>query len=150
MGGAFHLRPYRPDDYEHAIGVWLRAWQRAMPEIAFAKRLEWWRERWQRELVPSNTIIIAESDGAVIGFLVIDPANGWLDQIAVEPLRWGDGIADALVAEAKRISPRSVRLDVNQSNKRAVRFYERAGFVRIGDGVNSRSGAATHLYEWKP
>jgi putative acetyltransferase len=43
-----------------------------------------------------------------------------------------------------------VRLDVNQSNKRAVRFYERAGFVRIGDGVNSRSGAATHLYEWKP
>jgi putative acetyltransferase len=150
MAGALHLRPYRLDDYEHAIGVWLRAWQRAMPEIAFAERLEWWRDRWQRELVPNNAIIIAESDGALTGFLVINRATGWLDQIAIEPLRWGDGIADALVAEAKRISPGGVRLDVNQSNKRAVRFYERAGFVRVGAGVNERSGEATYLYEWRP
>ena len=33
---------------------------------------------------------------------------------------------------------------------RAVRFYEREGFTRTGEGVNKHSGAATYLYEWKP
>jgi putative acetyltransferase len=52
--------------------------------------------------------------------------------------------------EAKRISPSLIRLDVNQINGRAVRFYEREGFMRAGEGVNKHSGAPTWLYEWKP
>ena len=147
---AVTLRAYSPVDEDAAIALWQRTWAQHYPHIDFAKRVSWWRDRWQRELVPNNTIVIAEREGAMLGFLVINPATGWLDQIAVEPLRWGDGVADALVAEAKRISPRSVRLDVNQNNKRALRFYERAGFARTGEGVNERSGAATYLYEWRP
>jgi putative acetyltransferase len=55
-----------------------------------------------------------------------------------------------LIDEVKRISPAVIRLDVNQSNGRAIRFYERNGFVRTGKGINKNSGAATWLYEWKP
>jgi putative acetyltransferase len=150
MTADIRLRPYHSDDYESAIGIWMRAWQKALPEIAFAKREEWWRNRWQNELVPNNAITIAEIGNQLEGFVVIDPKSGWLDQLAVEPVLWGHGIADALMAEAKRQSPGIIRLDVNQANPRAIRFYERTGFVRAGEGVNKNSGAPTYLYEWKP
>lgn len=150
MQGEVRLRPYRHEDVDDAIGIWMRAWQTAMPEIAFAKRLEWWRHRWQHDLVPNNTITIAEVGSRPEGFVVIDPRSGWLDQLAVEPVLWGHGVADKLMEEAKRVSPEGVRLDVNQTNVRAIRFYERVGFVRAGEGMNKHSGAATYLYEWKP
>jgi putative acetyltransferase len=150
MRGEIRLRPYRPEDFEASVDLWMRAWQAALPEIAFAKRLEWWRGRWLNDLVPNNRIVMAEADGALAGFFVIDPKTGWLEQLAVDPASWGTGVASALVDEAKRISPALIRLDVNQNNHRAVRFYERDGFVRAGEGVNKHSGAATYLYEWKP
>jgi putative acetyltransferase len=128
----------------------MRAWQTAMPEIAFAKRLEWWRHRWQHDLVPHNVITIAEVGGRAEGFSVLDPERGWLDQLAVEPALWGHGVAERLIEEAKRVAPAGIRLDVNQANPRAIRFYERSGFVRTGTGVNPHSGAATFLYEWRP
>lgn len=143
------LRPYRAEDFEDAVALWMRAWQTAMPEIAFAKRLDWWRHRWQHELVPKNTITMAEIGDKPEGFFVIDPVTGWLDQLVVEPVLWGHGVADKLIEEAKRVSPAGVHLDVNQTNGRAIRFYERAGLVRTGSGVNKHSGAATYLYEWK-
>ena len=150
MRGDLRLRPYRPDDFEDAVGLWIRAWQTAMPEIAITKRLEWWRHRWLQELVPRNTIVIAEFSGKTAGFVVINSETGWLDQVAVEPAYWGNRIAEELLNEAKRISPALIRLDVNQTNVRAIRLYERLGFIRAGDGVNPNSGAPTYLYEWTP
>jgi putative acetyltransferase len=150
MRSDIRLRLYKPDDFEDSVSLWMRAWQAALPEIAFAKRLAWWQHRWLHELVPNNIITIAEVGGRQQGFAVLDPKTGWLDQLAVEPALWGHGIADALIEESKRLSPSLIQLDVNQSNARAIRFYERAGFVRTGDGVNKNSGAATFLYEWKP
>ena len=39
-------------------------------------------------------------------------------------------------------------LDVNQANARAVRFYEREGFRKVGEGVNPVSGLETLAMEW--
>jgi len=57
---AFHLRPYRAEDEDAAIELWLRTWQLAYPSIDFAARVTWWRERWRKELVPNADIIVAE------------------------------------------------------------------------------------------
>jgi putative acetyltransferase len=149
-GAKVRLRPYRPDDFEASVDLWIAAWQAAMPEIAFAKRLEWWRQRWQNELVPNNTITMAESDGEIVGVFVLHPVTGWLDQLAVAPAHWGSGIARALMAEAMRIAPGRIALDVNQTNARAIDLYERLGFRRTGESVNQNSGAPTFLYEWTP
>jgi putative acetyltransferase len=149
MGG-IRLRPYRAEDLEPALDLWRRAWDAAMPEIEFSARMSWWRDRWTRELVPNNEVIVAEADGEQIGFVVINKESGYLDQIVVDPKFWGSGAAKRLLGEAKRICPQSVILDVNQSNPRALRFYEREGFVRIGEGKNPISGKPTFRCEWKP
>jgi putative acetyltransferase len=144
------LRRYASADLEPAVALWQRAWDAAMPEIDFGERLAWWRARWTGDLVPNNAIAVAEHGGRLVGFVVIDPRSGWLDQIVVDPPFWRSGIGERLIEEAKRLAPAGIRLDVNQSNARAVRFYERLGFRRAGAGSNPNSGAATWIYEWRP
>jgi putative acetyltransferase len=143
------LRPYGPADEPAAVELWRRTWQAAYPGIDFAARLDWWRERWRNELVPAATITIAQRDGAILGFVTVDPATGYLDQIVVAPQAWGCGLAATLVAEAKRIAPRGLDLHVNQDNARAIRFYQKHGFVIAGTAVNPRSGSPVHKMSWR-
>ena len=86
--------------------------------------------------------------GALIGFVTID-ASGYLDQLVVAPDHWGSELADALVDEAKRLSPDRITLLVNNDNARAIRFYERNGFVHAGEDVNPTSGRPVLRMEWK-
>lgn len=145
----FVVRDYRDEDCEAAIALWRRAWDVALPEIDFSARLDWWRERWVRELVPNNRICVAEDKGRLAGFIVIDPGSGYLDQIVVAPEDWGTSVAKRLMDEAKRISPARISLEVNQGNARAIGFYERAGFEYTGAGVNPLSGLPVWHYAWK-
>jgi len=148
MPSAFHLRPYRAEDEEAAISLWQRSWQEAYPSIDFASRVTWWRERWRRELVPDAAIIVAEQADELVGFVTID-ATGYLDQLVVAPDLWGAELGNALVAEAKRLSPDGVTLLVNTDNARAIRFYERNGFVHAGNDVNPTSGRPVLRMQWK-
>jgi putative acetyltransferase len=144
----FHLRPYSAADEGAAIALWLDTWQQAYPDIDFAARVTWWRERWRGELVPNANIVVAEQADALIGFVTID-ATGYLDQLVVSPGHWGSNLGNALVDEAKRLSPDRITLLVNTDNSRAIRFYERNGFVQAGGDVNPTSGRPVLRMEWK-
>jgi putative acetyltransferase len=144
----FHLRRYRAEDEDAAIALWLDTWQQAYPSIDFVARVSWWRERWRGELVPNADIIVAEQAETLIGFVTIDP-KGYLDQLVVGPDHWGSELGNALVDEAKRLSPDGITLLVNTDNARAIRFYQRNGFVEAGDDVNPASGRPVLRMEWK-
>jgi putative acetyltransferase len=146
----FRLRPYRAADEDAAIELWRRTWQLAYPHLDFTARLDWWRERWRSELVGTATITLAESAGQLVGFVTVDPKTLYLDQIVVAPEAWGSRIADALLAEAKRLSPAGLDLKVNADNARAIRFYEKQGFTVAGTDVNPRSGAPIRKMAWRP
>jgi putative acetyltransferase len=148
VSSPFHLRTYRTDDEDPAIALWHETWQQAYPEIDFAARVPWWRERWRGELVPNANIVMAEQAGALIGFVTVD-ARGYLDQLVVAPDHWGSDLGNALVDEAKRLSPNGITLLVNADNSRAIRFYERNGFVHAGEDVNPTSGRPVLRMEWK-
>jgi putative acetyltransferase len=148
MPEAFQLRSYRESDEDSSIALWLETWRQAYPSINFDARVDWWRNRWRTELVPVAQIVIAEQDGALVGFVTID-GTGYLDQLVVSPAQWGSDVSRALVDDAKRLSPNGVTLKVNADNIRAIKFYMRNGFVKTGDEVNT-SGRAVDLMEWKP
>src|SRR5947199_5296240 len=107
MSVPFQLRSYRDIDEDAAIALWRDTWQLAYPSIDFAARVNWWRERWRKELVPNANIVVAEREGALIGFVTID-ASGYLDQLVVAPEHWGSHLGTALLDEAKRLSPDGV------------------------------------------
>jgi putative acetyltransferase len=144
------LRPYVAADEGAAIALWQRTWQVAYPQIAFGKRLEWWRARWRDDLVPVATIVIAERDGAMIGFVTIDQKTGYLDQLVVAPEFWRSGIGRILVDEAKRLSPEKLELHVNQDNERAIALYVKTGFSITGESVSKHSGFPLYVMTWRP
>ncbi len=149
----YHLRQYQTADEDAAIALWLRTWQAAYPQIDFAARVDWWRERWRNELIANAEIVVAErEDGGgrtMVGFITIDPRTSYLDQLVVAPESWGSGVGAALIAEAKRLSPAGLALDVNIDNARAIRFYEKHGFCIGGAGVNPISGKPVHRMTWR-
>jgi putative acetyltransferase len=144
------LRPYSEADEDAAIELWRHTWQQHYPHIDFANRVDWWRERWRNELVPAATVSVAEADGRIVGFVTVDCKTGYLDQIVVAPEVWGSDAATMLMDEARRISPSGLDLKVNVDNARAIRFYEKQGFIDVGETVNEISGAPVRVMRWRP
>ena len=149
MTTTFALRPYAAADEADAIALWQRSWQLAYPDIDFAARVDWWRARWRGELVPKAQIVVAHAEAAMLGFVTVEPATGYLDQIVVAPEAWGKGVAEALLREAKRLSPSHLELLVNKDNDRAIGFYAKHGFLHAGEAVNSLSGRPVSRLRWR-
>jgi len=146
----YEIRPYTSCDEDAVIALWQRTWQLTYPDIDFTERVAWWRARWRDELLPKATVVVAEADGALIGFVTVEDASGYLDQIVVAPEAWGSGLAEALLREAKRISPRGIDLMVNTDNARAIQFYVKHGFAVTGAGVSPLSKRPLHRMSWRP
>ena len=144
------LRQYAPADEDAAIELWRRTWTKHYPHLDFNARVPWWRERWRTELVPTAHIVLAERNGALAGFVTVDPKTMYLDQIVVAPEHWGSDVALVLLDEAKRLSPRGLDLLVNKDNFRAIRFYEKHGFILDGEDKNPVSGLAVNRMRWRP
>ena len=147
---ALRVRAYVAADEDATIEIWRRSWQDAYPNIDFAARVGWWRERWRSELVPQAKILVAEMDGVLEGFVTVDPKTGYLDQIVVAPEFWGSNVATLLLDAGKRISPARLDLLVNKDNDRAIAFYEKNGFAMAGDDVNPVSGRPVFKMSWRP
>jgi putative acetyltransferase len=144
------LRPYSAVDEDAAIELWRRTWSKHYPHIDFGARVPWWRQRWRNELVPVARIVMADVDGALAGFVTVDPNTMYLDQIVVAPEYWGSPVALVLLDEAKRLSPHGLDLLVNKDNFRAIRFYEKHGFTYAGEDKNPVSGVAVNKMAWRP
>jgi putative acetyltransferase len=136
-------------DRSDLIELWLASWAATYPGIDFETRREWFDEHLSLLQTQGCTILTARSAlGILAGFLILNRVSGWLDQIAISPDAFGAGVARELMAQAKRLSPGFLQLDVNADNSRALAFYEREGFRRTGEGTNPNSGARTLSLEW--
>lgn len=149
---AYALSSATPRDRPAMTQLWVETWAKTMPDIDFVARLPWLESHLDGLSAGGALIRVARDggeDGLVAGFVVIHPGTGYLDQLAVAPRVWGKGAAEALMAEARRISPNLVALDVNQDNPRAVRFYEKMGLAIVSEGANPMSGRLTYRMEWR-
>lgn len=146
----FKIVAFVPAHLPEAVDLWVGAWSRAMPGIDFEARRVWLVDRlaaMQQQGV-SITCTFDSDDGRMAGFITRGP-DGHIDQLVTGVHAWGSGAARVLLDEAKSACGGVLYLDVNQDNARAVRFYEREGFRRVGTGLNSASGLATWRYRWQ-
>ncbi|HEX6684421.1 MAG TPA: GNAT family N-acetyltransferase [Candidatus Limnocylindrales bacterium] len=79
--------------------------------------------------------VVAEVDGAVAGFVMVDADE--VEQVYVDAAHRGSGVASALLAEGERLVKAAGHgkawLAVATGNTRARRFYEREGWVDEGE-----------------
>ncbi|MCZ8106920.1 MAG: GNAT family N-acetyltransferase [Burkholderiales bacterium] len=148
MSPEVRLRPFAPADTQSLLDLWTAGWTLVLPSIDFAERRPWMEARLHEHLAEGAAIVVAEADGRAVGFVVFNSVAGYLDQIAVAPEAQGTGLARLLLDRAKAESPDGLSLHVNVDNPRAVRFYEREGLRRVGEGTNPRSGLPIYRYRW--
>jgi putative acetyltransferase len=149
MFSAISFCPRAEKDLSRLADLWVASWLEAMPEIDFSARRSWFCDHLlQLEAAGAVTICGLDDANRPVGFVTVDPATEYLDQIAVAPEAKGSAAAALLLAEARRLSPNRLELDVNQDNLRALRFYAREGFKKAAEGVNPRSGLKTWRLCW--
>ncbi len=146
--GGVTLRPMQRADRAEALDVWTISWAAAYPAIDFATRRAWMENRLDELEAAGAQVRIALDGTSIAGLVTVDPATGYLDQLVVATTHQRKGIAAILLEDAKRISPRSITLHVNQDNARAIAFYRKHGFVVSSETVNERSGAPTYAMRW--
>ena len=91
---------------------------------------------------------MADEADAVLGFATIDLSSAYLDQLAVASSCFGRGVAQMLLDACKRIAPGRIDLRVDEANPRAMRFYERENFVRVGLVASTVTGRPVWRMCW--
>ena len=132
MTGTVRLRPIGMADMPAIIALE----QELFPEDA------WTPEMFAGEFAqPSSRrlYLVAEEGDRLIGYAGMMFTGGTQADVvtlAVNPVRWGEGIGTALltalVDEAARRGCAEVLLEVREDNPRARRLYLRHGFAEIG------------------
>jgi GNAT superfamily N-acetyltransferase len=151
---AVQVRPGRPGDAEQVAAVHVRSWQGAyrglvpqdyLDRLDPADRVEFWRGRLTGTDRPAGGVVVAVAGGQVCGFAAFGPTRdadkdpgrvGELAAIYLLPGAWGKGTGRKLMSAAvERLAAagyRQATLWVLDSNARARRFYERAGWAEDG------------------
>jgi putative acetyltransferase len=142
------IRETGPADESSLRALWCAAWEKTYPAIDYQAR---WPSMWRKWQESGAAIFSAMRGRDFIGMIVLIGADEGLvlEQIALAPAEQGSGTAHLLMTFAKKRAPDRLRLTVNAFNRRAIRFYEREGFVRTGTGINANSGLSTFDYEWR-
>ena len=125
------LRDYTPNDFD---AIW------KLDQVCFAEGIAYSRDEMRMYLaLRSSFCILAEADGKLVGFTIVDsrpPRAGYIVTIDVMPEMRRHGVASALLAETEERlrtqgSP-GIRLEVAVNNHGAIDFYKRHGFLEIG------------------
>ncbi len=82
--------------------------------------------------------LLVDDESRTVGFLGYTP--NFIDGLFIDPDFRGRGAGTLLVAHAERVASGPLRVDVNEQNDDARRFYEAMGFVVVGRSATDGSG----------
>ncbi len=167
MASVIEIRPLAAVDVDVVAELHVESWRVAYRGIVpddlldgepfRASRFERWRSRRFDDEPQGCATLVAELDGAVVGFADVGPERpqadgrerGWGEVYAfyLHPSAWGSGAAAPLMAACvQRLADAGfadAALWVFRDNARARAFYARTGWVHAAD-------RAEHIIEFAP
>ena len=130
---SFFIRDYWAADYPHVADIWERTGISTPGRGDTAEVIENTLRRKGRLLV-----VVDKESNTVVGtsWLTNDGRRLYLHHFAIDPKFQGGGLSKPLLRESLKIAREiglQIKLEVHRDNKRAIHFYEKAGFKRLGD-----------------
>lgn len=139
------IRSYKKTDLEEIVRIWYEASVIAhffIPASFWASQKKAMKEKY----LPLAENFIFEEEGQITGFISL--VGEHICALFLAPEMQGKGIGRALLGYAKTLKGR-LSLKVYRENESALHFYEKCGFVAIGEEVDECTGCVQILMEWK-
>lgn len=139
------IRPYRTDDLDALVSLWLRSTIAAHPFIAES----YWHESEslvRDRYIPQSCSWLYLLDDVLVGFISVLEER-FVGALFVERSYHGSGVAQALMSQAQQRYPR-LSLEVYQQNRRACAFYHQQGFQVVEKNFNQETRATTLIMAW--
>jgi putative acetyltransferase len=138
------IRDFKPQDMDSVLSIWLEA---SVKAHAFVDR-HFWEARVEdiRNIyIPDSETYVFEEEETVKGFVSLDGNS--LAAIFVSPESQGRGIGRQLMDKAKSLREK-LNLTVYKENRKSVRFYEKNGFIHVGERVDTYTGHTEIVMEY--
>jgi chorismate mutase/ribosomal protein S18 acetylase RimI-like enzyme len=143
------LRRAEPRDHDALASLATEARRAAVPMMPPPVHTPEEDHAWiGRQLAGEREVWVADAEGALVGYLLLEPA--WLHSLYVRADLTGQGIGSFLLDFVKSFRPDGFALWVFQSNVRAQDFYRRHGLVEIRrtDGADNDERAPDIEMAW--
>ncbi len=144
------IRDYLDSDFDAVTILWRVSREKSLPDFQRAKGHFFFEDRdyFQHKILKANKVWVASMDGCVAAFMAME--NEFIDQLYVHPDYWRQGIGEALIAHARKISPLHLWLYTLQVNLNARAFYEKHGFVAEKFGTSPPPESEPDVeYHWR-
>lgn len=134
------IRRMSVTDMESVIQIWLETNIRAHD---FIDETYWGNlYGYVKTLIPESEVYVCEKFGQVIGFIGL--SGDYIAGLFVVSGFQSQGIGKKLLDYAKTFKPK-LYLNVYQKNHKAVRFYQREGFVKESESIDENTGEQEYM-----
>ena len=143
------IRPYKTDDFEALTTLWRQAREQAFPDFQRRKGHTFEEDQayFRDVILVNNDVWVVELDGTPAAFMAI--AGDLIDQLYVHPDYQRIGLGESLLAHARKLSPRHLRLYTLQINTNGRAFYEKNGFQIVKLGISPAPESEPDVeYHW--
>lgn len=137
------IREFEKTDLEEVAKIWLDTNMKAHDFVP----AQYWQNHFQmvKEMLVQAEIYVVEKDSGIQGFIGLN--EEYIEGIFVSEEAQSQGIGKSLLDFVKE-RKKSLRLSVYEKNERAVRFYQREGFVIREGKLDESTGEKEYVMVW--
>ncbi len=141
--GSIMIRKFIVSDLDTIMGIWLNS----NIETHYFIPKSYWNRYFNivKEILPKSEVYVFEKKNQVVAFVGID--NGHVLGIFVSENMRSKGIGELLIKKCKSLY-KNLSLCVYKNNKRAIRFYEREGFIIKKTQTDRNTLETEYLMKW--
>jgi ribosomal protein S18 acetylase RimI-like enzyme len=145
------IRPATPDDAAELAELFWRVRSEAVPDIPMVVHPRESVLPFVRNvLLAEFEVHVAQADGRLVGFIALMPPD-LVGHLYIDSAHTGKGLGSRFLGLARTRFPHGLQLYAFQSNRRAIRFYERHGFEQVAwSEDDNEEGAPDVLLRWGP
>lgn len=131
-----NLRPFAEADFDAVVAQWHATNRTAYAYVPLqrAHTVAGARAFFRDQVLTRCRVFVATAAATPLGLIALE--DNWIRQLAVFAPHRRRRVGSALLAQARALSPRELRLYTFQRNAAARRFYESHGFVAVAFGIS--------------